>query len=164
MIKLKVIYCNLKRIIRWIPVLWNDRDWDYSHIYRILRFKLLTVRENQIEFQQWVSSNLEDNSKIIESGEIRINRQLTVCIKLLERLIEDGYGLEEYRKHEEKWGKHIYQNDGLMGKREKVTTPELEAQEHTEVAKIFQDEDNARSADIKAFFKIFEKYHERWWT
>jgi len=33
-------YEFVKRIIDYAPILWNDRDWDYSFLLRLLKFKL----------------------------------------------------------------------------------------------------------------------------
>jgi len=29
---------NIKNVIRWLPVIWRDKDWDESFIYKILQF------------------------------------------------------------------------------------------------------------------------------
>jgi len=31
---------GVKNLWKWLPVVWKDRDWDPSHIYKILQFKL----------------------------------------------------------------------------------------------------------------------------
>lgn len=37
---LRNIRYGIKNIIKWFPVIWNDRDWDYRYIYEILHKKL----------------------------------------------------------------------------------------------------------------------------
>ena len=30
----------IKRLWRWIPVLWKQEDWDYDYLYEIMRIKM----------------------------------------------------------------------------------------------------------------------------
>ncbi len=39
-------YNNIKRVLRWLPTIWNDRDWDSHYLLRIMRFKLERMRLN----------------------------------------------------------------------------------------------------------------------
>jgi hypothetical protein len=36
----------LKRLLGWIPVLWNDEDWEYNNIFEIMAYKISRVRKN----------------------------------------------------------------------------------------------------------------------
>ena len=31
---------GVKNLWRWLPIVWKDKDWDPTHIYKILQFKL----------------------------------------------------------------------------------------------------------------------------
>lgn len=37
---------RIKNLFRWIPVIWNDYDFDHSYIYEILKFKLKNQAEH----------------------------------------------------------------------------------------------------------------------
>ncbi len=37
---------NIKRIIRWLPILWNDRDWDSAFLFKIMSFKIKQMHEH----------------------------------------------------------------------------------------------------------------------
>jgi len=32
---------QIRKLIRWVPIIWNDRDWDYYFIYEMLKQKLI---------------------------------------------------------------------------------------------------------------------------
>lgn len=32
---------QIRKLIRWIPIIWRDRDWDYYFVYEILKQKLI---------------------------------------------------------------------------------------------------------------------------
>jgi len=41
MYKIKLKIKQLRKLIRWIPIIWRDRDWDYYFVYEILKQKLI---------------------------------------------------------------------------------------------------------------------------
>ena len=41
MFKIKNKIKQLRKLIRWIPIIWKDRDWDHYFIYEILKQKLI---------------------------------------------------------------------------------------------------------------------------
>ena len=36
---------RIRKIIRWIPILWRDRDWDYYFVYEILKQNLIDTEK-----------------------------------------------------------------------------------------------------------------------
>lgn len=72
---------GIKNLIKWFPVIWRDRDWDFNYIYKILQFKL------------------EQQAYGIGSRDIHVNAQrdaerMLLCARLCYAQIEDGYGME----------------------------------------------------------------------
>jgi hypothetical protein len=72
---------GIKNIIRWIPTLYHDRDWDGVYILKILQKK--------IEFQRKELVNANRHMDID-----RDNRYMTLALNLLERVKEEYYSLE----------------------------------------------------------------------
>ena len=68
-------------LIKWFPIIWNDRDWDSNFILKILQKK--------IEFQRKELVNANRHTRI-ESD----NRDMTIVLNLLERVREDYYQME----------------------------------------------------------------------
>ena len=66
-----------KNIIKWIPTLFNDRDWDQYHIYTILQKK--------IEFQRKEIVYANRSTRVWQD-----NRDMTIILNLLQR-VKDGY-------------------------------------------------------------------------
>ena len=67
-----------KNVWKWRKILWNDRDWDYYYILESLRFKIEKTA-NAIEKGFWAT---EQSSRHV--------RRMRVCVKLLERILEDA--------------------------------------------------------------------------
>jgi hypothetical protein len=80
---------STKNIIRWIPVIWKDRDWDDSFIFTILQTKL----KNQAEYirQRDFHTLAKRDSEI-----------MMLCVRLIDKVKDEFYGMEchDYHKTE----------------------------------------------------------------
>lgn len=49
------IHIGIKNIFKYLPIIWNDRDWDYEYCVKLLRFKLKNMskylKEEDILFE-----------------------------------------------------------------------------------------------------------------
>lgn len=80
---------SIKNVIRWLPIIWKDRDWDYSFIFTILQTKL----KHQSEYIDRMGNH--------ESAK-RDAEVMMLCIKLIDKVKDEYYGMEyvEYFKSE----------------------------------------------------------------
>jgi hypothetical protein len=50
--KFKTFVSRIRNMIRWAPIIWKDRDWDYYYVYEILKkkieFQLKHIQEEEI--------------------------------------------------------------------------------------------------------------------
>ena len=79
--RIRYLIDGIKNIIRWMPTIYHDRDWDQWHIYNVLQKK--------IEFQRKELINANRHTDIN-----RDNRDMTIVLNLIERVNEDFYGVE----------------------------------------------------------------------
>ena len=79
--RIRYFFYGVKNIIRWIPTMYHDRDWDGDFILKILQKK--------IEFQR--KELINDNRHMCIDKD---NRYMTLTLNLLERVRQDHYGLE----------------------------------------------------------------------
>jgi hypothetical protein len=70
-----------KNIIRWVPTLYKDKDWDDWYIFTILQKK--------IEFQRKEIIYANRHTQVD-----RDNRDMTIVLNLIERVKEEYYGVE----------------------------------------------------------------------
>lgn len=80
-ISIKEFFVGVKNIIKWMPTIYNDRDWDSGYIYNILQKK--------IEFQRSEIVNANRHTRVEFD-----NRDMTLALNLIERIREDYYGME----------------------------------------------------------------------
>jgi hypothetical protein len=74
-------YKRIKNIIRWIPILWKDRDWDYWYTFEILKVKLKFQSEHFRKYGYHVSSE-------------RDAQKMELCIRLIDK-VQNEYYLDE---------------------------------------------------------------------
>lgn len=138
---LRRVWRFIKRVIRWLPLLWNQEEWDYRYLYDLIIFKMKELRKN-IEQDTW---HTED------------------CVK--EELAQIDECLDHYDKFEN-WTKYIKipeppedferWSDCADGCKEMHFTEE----EH----KAYEKANKFEEKHFKAFWKKFVKYHTNWWT
>ena len=79
--RIKYFLEGVKNIIRWVPTMYHDRDWDGDYILKILQKK--------IEHQRKELVNANRHTEVE-----RDNRYMTLALNLLERVRQDHYSLE----------------------------------------------------------------------
>lgn len=94
LLEIKTFYRNIKRIISWFPVIWSDRNYDYTFTYKILKKKLQTKRD--------YFRKLDLNSEV---------KNLNIAINLIDKLIDEDYTIE-YTDYVSKDFKFIKKEDG----------------------------------------------------
>jgi len=78
-------YYNIKNglisLWEWKSVIWKDRHWDDHFIFEVLKHKLILQRK------ELVSANRHTSIP-------QTNRDITICLNLIERIQEEHYGME----------------------------------------------------------------------
>lgn len=60
MYKLHKFYEKIKKIIAYLPLLWQDEDWDYDFLIKLIQFKLLRMKN------KFVANNIVSNECLQE--------------------------------------------------------------------------------------------------
>lgn len=69
---------GVRNVLRWIPVIWFDRDWDWSYLASIMEYKLRRSARLELTVGHHVTSKND-------------GRQMLICAELLKRLQKDEY-------------------------------------------------------------------------
>jgi hypothetical protein len=151
-------FYNIKRIIEWIPILWNDRDWDYGYLLLILEFKLKRMRLNITR------GGIGQNAT-------RTGKQIAYAEFLIRRLREDNYLQEEMKQHEAKWGPFCRRKKWTDGTsvgnafhiRQNATTLQKWQLQMVEERALYQKQASTKEDDKRRLFRHLHLYIERWW-
>ena len=155
----KRIYNRIVNLIKWFPIIYNDRNWDQCFFYKIMKFKL----EQMEKFQRIHGISIDSK---------QYAKQIKLCINLLHRIMEDDYINNALIPHEKKWGEAKFlfescpENDSyteLNIKVEKAITEDEIKQEHKERMRLYNHCDIMKQQDLDLLFKNLKKYVEGWW-
>jgi len=150
---------GIKNLVRWFPVIWCDRDWDYWFIYKILQKKL----DNTSKFLKKYGCH-KDALKDAE----RIEK----CVFTLNRLLKDEYHEMVFKHHDRKWGelelKTFPSKDhpgayGLTTSRPNANTPELRQKEREEFRRCSNHQEYMVKQDNEFLFDTMKRYIRTWW-
>ena len=88
--RIRYFFKGIWNIIRWVPILYKDRDWDDYYLTKIIQKKI----EHQRKYL--VNANRHTN---IDND----NKYMTLILNLIEREHKDYYALEKYNYCEQKF-------------------------------------------------------------
>lgn len=77
------IFDGIKNLIKWFPIIWKDRDWDYYFIYDVLKFKL----KNTATY----IGNRDYHTRAQRDSET-----MNLCVRLINMIQDDYYSLEYF--------------------------------------------------------------------
>jgi hypothetical protein len=80
---------NLKK---WLPIIWNKYDWDYSYSLNVFKRALLDQAEF-MESDRAYNATAKDDAKRIRT-----------IVKLMDKVYDDEYGMEYFDQLKEKYG------------------------------------------------------------
>jgi hypothetical protein len=159
-------YRRVKNVLRWLPTIWKDRDWDNSYITEILIKKLELTRDFY----------LSDKAHSVEAGNIA--REIQDAIERL-HMTRDSWEFHEapaMEELEQKWGltafnfePYEYDENGevltyeMKSKTEKVNTEEEEEQYRIEFGKALDTARKQYRKDKKDAYKFIAKNIDKWW-
>ena len=159
-------YRRVKNILRWLPTIWKDRDWDNSYITEILIKKLELTRDFY----------LSDKAHSVEAGNIA--REIQDAIERL-HMTRDSWEFHEapaMEELEQKWGLTAFSfepyecNENgevityeMKSKTEKVNTEEEEEQYRIEFGKALDTARKQYRKDKKDAYKFIAKNIDKWW-
>lgn len=129
----------MKRIWKWIPVLWNQEEWDYAYIYDLLIVKMKELRKS-------MSKDYWHDRKEVQ----RSIKQIDICLARLDRYLN--------------WTEHYYypMEDIYYESTDNGCVRMCyasEANEEQRSGAIPFEEKN-----FTKFWKNFVKWHRGWWT
>lgn len=79
--RIKYFLTGCLNLIKWAPTIYHDRGWDVNYILKILKKKIEYHREELVNSNRHTRIDID-------------NRDMTLVLNLLERVIEEHYQME----------------------------------------------------------------------
>ncbi len=139
-------------LIKWFPIIWMDRDWDYQYFYKIIQKKLKSM-ENLHRFH---GHHIDD---------INTANQMKICITLIEQLMGDDYNKIEFNNYYDKWGRPYYINENhkFSMRKEKIISEKDKIQKNKEFHICLSKENELKLKDKELLFKTITDNIDSWW-
>lgn len=144
----------------WLPIIWNDHDWDHVYFYIIIRHKLKRMEK------------FFRGPNALCLGSKKQANKIHKCVLVLDRLIEDDYyrlaGMELFDK---KWGALRMETAPINKKgfvrlllhRENIITLEDSINSDREFKSILKKKDALIKQDLVYLFNQLQKHITFWW-
>lgn len=160
MYRIKRFFRKCRNVIRWIPTIWKDEDWDQTYIYDMLLLKL----ERQRNFF------LSDRAYAANAKETA--NQIQTAIDLL-HMTRDSWEFYECPVLEEldaKWGKGVLRTEPYGNNSyqlhidiDGVKTEADKAQYNEEFKKGMEQARKEYQKDKRTAFKYIADHIDYWW-
>lgn len=144
---------GIRNIIYWLPIIWRDRNWDYSHFLEILKHKLDAIR---LDIPNWTCAGKEKEAENID-----------YAITLIDAIVNEEYECQAFLEHAQRWGtpkivlEPISDNFSRGDFVYPDATDQKKAREHLTI--LLHDAANKRQAAIDILFDIIRDNFETWW-
>lgn len=162
MYRIKRFFRKCRNVIRWIPTIWKDEDWDQTYIYDMLLLKL----EHQRDFF------LSDKTPPYSSSAKETAIQIQTAIDLL-HMTRDSWEFYECPVLEEldaKWGKGVLRTEPYGDNSyqlhidiDGVKTEADRAQYNEEFSKGMDRARKEYQKDKRTAFKYIADHIDYWW-
>ena len=129
----------IKRLHRWLPVLWDQEEWDYSYIYDLLIMKMKELKSD-------MSKDYWHDQKEVQ----RSIKQIDICLKRLDNYLN--------------WTEHYYypMEDIYYESTEDGCVKMCYASKRNEKQRLGAIDFEEKN--FKKFWKDFIQWHRSWWT
>lgn len=145
------VYYGIKNLIKWAPIIWNDRDYDWNPLMRILEKKLRNMSELHESYGNAESSN--DTAK-----------ELLFASFLASKIAEEDYRNEAFgdKKYLIKKNMMQFAPIGKTGS-SRIEFTGLSDDEREELLRLYKLEDDLLERDIELLFDLMKKRLRNWW-
>lgn len=142
------------QVLKWLPLLARDRQWDYIYLVLVVRFKLRLMEA------RFKSPHAQCVDALVIAEQIQRAREAA------DRLIAGEYLHLALIPHEARWGEPELdiRDDIMHGTRFSLaTTPEAQAQAHAEYRAACRAADVVEAADWALLWDTIKKHAQEWW-
>lgn len=137
---------RIRKVAKWLPILWRDEDWDHAFLWIILRHKLASMRD----YHKFYG---------ITEDRTQIALEINSCVEALDRLIDDDYLKDDWAAYEAKYPVEFVKvpGTGCSMMRQRPEDARLEA------LHLHDREESARQIDSAFVTNTMHKHWFGWW-
>lgn len=154
--RIRRIISKIKKIINYIPILWNDEDWDFEYLLLLLRFKLNKIKDC-----------IHKNDIIVKHEQREIFIGINQTIRHIDNYLNSDEAFEEYVEKTpfEVEFKTEKNNEGYYNliTLNKQTQKPLTKEQDEIYNKYLIDKNNFQQKEWKLIFDTIKQEGQKWW-
>jgi len=139
--KVKYFFKWIVKVFQYAVFLWNDRDYDYVYILKLLKYKLKRTRKYILK-----------DSLIVEAKDIY--NEIKTAEDLIDKILECNYYEEEFDEHFKKYGS-LWEHD-FLSEEDKIKS-------NKEFGRIWRKKHKALEDDWNKFWDLLRDKFRGWW-
>ena len=149
-------FASIKKVIQWLPIIWGDRDWDYSYFVTIVLHKLKSMQ-----------SFYANTDKTYSLGSEKIAREITEVVDLIEKLVADNYEelidptFNNWIYEQDSFTKEVIDENGH--KHSYFNSPEWSVENIKHREAVYKEAERQIQEDIEKAVKLITKNIRNWW-
>ncbi len=146
------LFWRVVKIFKWLPVLWNDSDWDWTSILTIHEFKLRSM------------ANAFQGPYAVSMGSERAAKQMLIAAALCKRIREEKYADWKWDVIHELTGEWATEPAGDNAHRLIWPNQKISGEEKRRlVLEASNYEERQRKQDLEYLGLLHRKYLRNWW-
>ena len=156
---MKKFFRRVKRVIDFLPMIWQGRDYDYRYAVELFQYQL----KRTADF-------MESDKALTIDADVRAKR-IRTAVELLEKVYEEEYGCEYQDKMKELYGEDVLKwgfEDTGDGDGSSYLRYEFEKWDNAEevqkmMNKLFLESQDKQDRAHKLVWKFIEHNIRQWW-
>lgn len=153
---------QIRNVIKWLPVIWNQFDFDYRYSIDVFKFQLQKTADH-LNSDKTYTLSAKDNA-----------RRLQTVIDLMDKVYEEEYGMEYHDKLVELYGadkfKHKFINcedkegySELKFSYELTESPEMIEEISKKYNELFKNSQEKQKRAHKLLWELIEHNIQKMW-
>jgi len=144
------IFRKITNVARWLPLLWNDYDWDYYPLYKMLHQKIKFMKEHHRDHH-----NHTDWEEVVA--------QLQTVEDCLDRLLRDNYLEKEWDAHRARFPRDKWFDSWVQLPDGSRQMPSMSDDERDAFKILHDEEERLRQADLDTLGQTISRHVRGWW-
>ena len=143
---------QIRNVIKWLPIIWKQFDFDYSYAIEVFKFQLQKTSD-YLASDKAMTLSAKDNHKRLE-----------IIIRLMDKVYGiDNYELECYDELYRIYGKDKFKHKFIPCKDEKGYSELKHSYELTESPELIEEIENKRKELLKESIDKQKRAHKLLW-
>jgi hypothetical protein len=131
---------GIKNVFIWLPIIWHDRHWDYTRIFRLLQKKFSLMEKC-----------FSEKHPLSFIGQDKCYKKIKLCRLLCDRILEDKYEDNAMIPYYKKYNQNIW------------TFKADTKQQKDEYIRNVKHAADMEKQDIEMLFETLNKNICEWW-